>query len=345
MHKSDKPLLIDNDPTASERKNDHINLALQSQVNHIDTRFYYEPLLSAHPSISEWGAFTFLNRTLKNPLWVSSMTGGTGKAATINNNLARACGEFGMGMGLGSCRSLLYSDDTLADFNVRHLMGSDTPLYANLGIGQLENLIETHKTHLINELVSKLQADGLIIHVNPLQEWLQPEGDRFKFSPLQTIETILEKTKLKIIVKEVGQGFGYESLKALYQLDIEAVDFAAAGGTNFAKLELLRGTELNQHVFSPFANVGHTALEMVDMSNTIFKELGNKVRCNQVIISGGIQNFLDGYYLTSKINTNAVYGQASGFLKHAMGTYDELRQYVFAQIQGLVMAKAMLNVK
>jgi isopentenyl-diphosphate delta-isomerase len=84
---------------------------------------------------------------------------------------------------------------------------------------------------------------------------------------------------------------------------------------------------------------------MVDMSNTIFKELGNKVRCNQVIISGGIQNFLDGYYLTSKINTNAVYGQASGFLKHAMGTYDELRQYVFAQIQGLVMAKAMLNVK
>ena len=79
-----------------------------------------------------------------------------------------------MGMGLGSCRTLLYTNDTLEDFNVRHLIGDDLPLFANLGIAQVEQLVESNKLYLITELLDKLQADGLIIHVNPMQEWLQP---------------------------------------------------------------------------------------------------------------------------------------------------------------------------
>jgi isopentenyl-diphosphate Delta-isomerase len=338
-------LLPDNDPTASERKKDHIELALKSQIQHIDTRFYYEPLLTAHPDATDWGAFSFLGKNLKNPMWVSSMTGGTAMARIINHNLARACGDFGMGMGLGSCRSLLYSDEMLPDFDVRHLIGDAQPLYANLGIGQLEELIIQDKTHLINDLIEKLKADGLIIHVNPMQEWLQPEGDRFKYTPLQTIETIIEKIEHKIIVKEVGQGFGYESLKTLFQLPIAALDFAAAGGTNFAKLELLRSDTAKQEVYNAFAHIGHSADDMVTMSNEILAVLGNKVRCKEVIISGGIKNFLDGYYLIEKLNTNAIYGQASAFLNHARGNYDDLATYIEAQVQGLILAKAMLKVK
>lgn len=345
MENNDKSLLIDNDPSASTRKKDHIELAFKSQIGQTDSRFYYEPLLSAHPHADDWGAVPFLGKQLKNPLWVSSMTGGTQMARKINTNLARACREFGMGMGLGSCRSLLYSDDTLPDFDVRKHIGDEHPLFANLGIGQLEELIEKNKTALINDLVAKLQADGLIIHVNPLQEWLQPEGDRFKYSPLETIQTILEKTGLKIIVKEVGQGFGYESLKALFQLDIEAIDFAAAGGTNFSKLELLRNQGIRKEVYEAFAHVGHSASEMVEMSNRLLEELGNKVKCKQVIVSGGIKDFLDGYYHIEKLNVPAVYGQASGFLTHAMGEYEALQEYVSAQIQGLLMAKAMLRVR
>ncbi|MFN7117752.1 MAG: isopentenyl-diphosphate delta-isomerase, partial [Saprospiraceae bacterium] len=249
------------DPTAAARKRDHIELAFRSQVerSELDRRFYYEPLLAAHPQRGSLKPFLFLNKTFRVPLWVSSMTGGTEWAHTINHNLAQACRDFGMGMGLGSCRSLLYSDETLADFDVRAAIGDELPLYANLGIAQIEQLIEKGELYRVENLIDKLQANGLIIHVNPLQEWLQPEGDRFTKSPLRTISTFLEKMQLSVIVKEVGQGMGYESLKALFQLPLEAVDFAASGGTNFAKLELLRSDTTKQQIFNQLAHVGHSA--------------------------------------------------------------------------------------
>ncbi|MEO1257191.1 MAG: isopentenyl-diphosphate delta-isomerase [Bacteroidota bacterium] len=337
----------DDDPTAASRKKDHIELAFRSQVgnNEIDQRFYYEPLLAAHPEPESLPNFAFLGKNMRAPMWVSSMTGGTEWARTINHHLARACRDFGMGMGLGSCRSLLFSDDTLGDFAVRKFIGDDLPLYANLGIAQIEQLTNNNELYRISQLLDKLQADGLIIHVNPLQEQMQPEGDRFQQSSLETIETILEKMDISVIVKEVGQGMGYESLKALFQLPLDAVDFAASGGTNFALLELLRSDPKKMEWFQPLVHVGHSAEEMVLMTNQIKQELGDKMRCRQVIISGGVRNFLDGYYLTEKLNLPCVYGQASGFLKHARGSYRELYEYVEAQVQGLEIANAFLKIK
>ena len=309
-------LLTDDDPNAVNRKKDHIELAFRSQVtaNELDSRFYYEPVLSAHPDENTLQDFQFLGKNMKAPVWVSSMTGGTALANTINHNLARACGDFGMGMGLGSCRQLLYSDEYLKDFDVRDAIG-DQPLYANLGIAQLEQLLDQKEAYIISNLVKKLRADGLIVHVNPMQEWLQPEGDRFKYSPLQTIKRLLDTLDIKIIVKEVGQGMGYESLKALFQLPLEAVDFAASGGTNFALLELLRSSEMMQETYGALAKIGHSAEDMVHLTNRVLSELGDKALCKQVIISGGVRTFLDGYYLINKLQTRSIYGQASAFLK------------------------------
>ncbi|MBK7869696.1 MAG: type 2 isopentenyl-diphosphate Delta-isomerase [Saprospiraceae bacterium] len=337
----------DDDPTAAERKRDHIELAFRSQIERgeLDRRFYYEPLLSAHPQRGSLKNFLFLGKTMRVPMWVSSMTGGTEWAYTINHNLARACKDFGMGMGLGSCRVLLTSDETLPDFDVRSDIGDELPLYANLGIAQIEQIVERGRYFLVKDLLKKLQADGLIIHVNPLQEWLQPEGDRFAKAPIETIARFLERMDISVIVKEVGQGMGYESLKALFQLPLAAIDFAANGGTNFAKLELLRSDQTKQEIYSQLANVGHSAEEMVTFTNQIASELGEKMLCKQVIISGGIKHFLDGYYLVNKANANAVYGQASGFLKHARGAYEELYDYVDAQVQGLELANAFLKIR
>ena len=273
------------------------------------------------------------------------MTGGTTLAHTINHNLARACRDFGIGMGLGSCRSLLYSEETLEDFNVRPLIGAELPLYANLGIAQVEQLIEKKELDRIDGLLGKLDADGLIVHVNPLQEWLQPEGDRFKVPPIETLRHLLERKNISVIVKEVGQGMGYESLKALFRLPLTAIDFAANGGTNFSKLELLRSDPVKRSIYEQMALVGHSAEDMVNISNRIREELGPNMLCEQVIISGGIQNFLDGYYLINKLALPAVYGQASRFLKHARGSYKELYEYIEAQIRGLELASAFLKVR
>ncbi|MFK8054889.1 MAG: isopentenyl-diphosphate delta-isomerase [Saprospiraceae bacterium] len=338
---------IDIDPTAEERKSDHIRLAFESQVkgDQIDTRFSYEPLLAAHPQPGSLPATQFAGFTLRTPMWVSSMTGGTEKARVINRNLARACKEFGFGMGLGSCRPLLYSQDRLEDFDMRPLIGDKQPLFANLGIAQLETLIVDKEMWRVEQMLERLKVDGLIIHVNPLQEWLQPEGDRFLLPPLETIQTVLEQLNVPIIVKEVGQGMGIESLKALLRLPLAAVEFAAGGGTNFSKLELLRADPVQQVIYDALTNIGHSAAEMVELVNQAKKELRGELRCKDVIISGGVKDFLDGYFLRSKCDLNSVYGQASGFLKYATGDYEPLQSFVTSQVRGLELAHAFLKVR
>jgi len=336
----------DADPTAVSRKKDHIELAFQSQVERLslDRRFRYEPALAAHPAPGSLPPFSFLGKTLRTPIWVSSMTGGTALAQTINQNLARACAAFGMGMGLGSCRQLLYSDEHVPDFDVRDLIGPDLPLYANLGVAQVETLLGRGETNVMADLLRRLRADGLIVHLNPLQEAMQPEGDQFKRPAIDTITALLDKADFPVIVKEVGQGIGPASLRALLQLPLAAIEFAAAGGTNFAKLELLRSSPEKQQIFQKFALVGHTAEEMVEQTNRLSAELAAKGRVRELIISGGVQDFMDGYYLIQKSALPAVYGQASGFLKHAREDYEHLHRYVSAQVRGLELAHAFLSV-
>lgn len=312
----------------------------------LNQRFFYEPLLAAHPEKGSWPSFSFLGKEMKTPIWVSSMTGGTAKAKHINHNLARVCEEFGFGMGLGSCRPLLENNDRFADFDIRSIIGEEQLLFANVGIAQLEVLLANNNLDLLSKMLKQLRADGLIIHVNPLQEWLQPEGDRFQQSPIFTIKRIIDALPdLAIIVKEVGQGMGKESLKALLQLPIAAIDFAAYGGTNFAKLELLRSSQKQQEAYTFLANIGHTAEDMTEMTKQLIGELGEKVRCKQFIISGGIQSFLDGYYHIEKLGYTSIYGQASAFLRYAQGDYEELRAFAAAQVRGLELARAYLKVR
>lgn len=331
------------DPTAKERKSDHIDLAFASHTDSkwIDGRFSYEPLLGKIESLP---TIDFLGKQLQTPIWVSSMTGGTEKAYKINQNLARACHYFGMGMGLGSCRQLLYSDERKVDFDWRGIIGDDLPFFANLGIAQMEQLLQQKAVDKVDELVAKLRVDGLIIHVNPLQEWLQPEGDVLNQRPIDTIEEFLSQSNVPVIVKEVGQGMGKESLKALMKLPVQAIEFAAHGGTNFSKLELLRSDSVHQELYGILSQVGHSAEQMVEYVNQILEESPSEVQCRQYIISGGIKTFLDGHYCMERINGNAIYGQASSLLKHAAESYEALHNYIQSQIEGLKLAKAYLKV-
>ena len=200
------------------RKGAHIELAQRSRsdARDVDQRFNYEPLFFAHPNSNDRWETKFLNSSFDYPLWVSSMTGGTEHALVINQNLARLCGEFKLGMGLGSCRALLDDHSRLKDFAVRPLLG-EQPLFANIGIAQVEELLENGKLAKLEELVKITEATGLIVHINPLQEWFQPEGDRYRLPPVKTLARFLESATYPVIVKEVGQGMGPRSLKALLE--------------------------------------------------------------------------------------------------------------------------------
>lgn len=333
----------ENHPT-QDRKLEHIRLTQAAQLTSIevDDRFYYEPLFSGNAKEHDLG-LEFAGHHLKLPLWVSSMTGGTGIAKDINQNLARACAEFGIGMGLGSCRKLLKSDEFLADFDIAQTIG-DAPFYANLGVAQLEELIDDARLDSVNKLVSTLGAKGLIIHVNPAQEWFQPEGDIINRPPLEIIEACVDFFDFPIIVKEVGQGMGPRSLKALMMMDIAAIEFAAFGGTNFSKLEYLRNSsDLTAH--ESVCHVGHTALEMVHMTNQILEDFGPEIKCRNFIISGGVKSYLDGYYLCKLSKGNAIFGMASEFLKTAMVDYQSVARQIESIKSGLNFANSYLSIR
>lgn len=328
-----------------ERKRDHIELAIKSRTHagSQDSRFFYEPLLAAHPPEAENWDMSFLGKRMRYPIWVSSMTGGTAMAGHINRNLARAVSEFGLGMGLGSCRIILEDDTYFEDFNLRPILGEEAPFYANLGIAQMEILLDSGKFELIEALIRRLDADGLIIHVNPLQEFLQPEGDRFRHAPIDTIRRTLDLADFPIIVKEVGQGMGPASLRALLELPLAAIEFAAFGGTNFSKLELMRASEQDARWYEPFVRVGHSAEEMLGFVNALLDNPDLKPATENLIISGGIRDVNDAYHLLSSSRMRAVYGQASAMLESAQGAYEILQKYLRSQVAGLSMARAYLH--
>jgi isopentenyl-diphosphate delta-isomerase len=322
----------------AERKGSHIELAHLSQTSGdgIDSRFNYEPLFFSHPKSHDKWETEFLGSSFDYPIWISSMTGGTEKAALIIKNLGTLAGKYKLGMGLGSCRPLLHSDDRLPEFTIRKYLG-DQPLLANLGIAQVEECVLNGTVSLIHELVKKTQATGLLIHLNPLQEWLQPEGDRYTLSPLETLKRFLDDVSYPVLVKEVGQGMGPKSLKALLTLPIHGIEFGAFGGTNFTKLESLRAKDTQMK--EPFIRVGHTASEMIEVLNAL--PVGKK----EFIISGGIKNVLDGYELKMKLKAPSLIGMASPFLNPAMESFEALEKYFLNMREALLTARGVLSVK
>jgi len=323
----------------SLRKEDHLSMAQGSQTasSTRDTRFFYEPLLAAHPRAVQETHFAEFKFSM--PLWISSMTGGAKHAQGLNTLLAKACHEFELGMGLGSCRPLLEDRQSRADFDMRKHM-PNRPLFANLGIAQIEKMLASKELGRVHAMVEELKATGLIIHINPLQEWYQPGGDLLKVSPIETITKFVESAPYPVIVKEVGHGMGPSSLKALMQLPLWAIEFAAFGGTNFSLLEARRNSEAMP---AGLINVGHSAQEMVGFVNEL-KKSGEKFRCERFIISGGVQDSLQGFALTQSL-PGSLFGMANGVLKRAQNGEEALRSYLKNEMNQFSMAQAYLRLR
>lgn len=225
-----------------QRKIDHVHVALYRDVEfHSRTTGLerYSFIHEALPEISRSDvdtSVTLFGRRLSMPLVISSMTGGTDEGREYNRRFAEAAQRFGIAMGVGSQRVAL-EEPALADtFRVRDT-APDILLFANLGAVQLNC---GHGVDSCRRIVDMIGADVLVLHINPLQECVQPQGNTDFADLAGRIGEICEGMEVPVIVKEVGHGVSARTAKLLMSAGVDGIDVAGAGGTSWAKVESQR---------------------------------------------------------------------------------------------------------
>ncbi len=298
------------------RKAEHLRINLERDVGAkgVDPGFdAYRLMHRAVPEIdlSEVDLSTELfGRKLAAPLLISCMTGGTHAARRINRRLARVAQEYGLAMGLGSGRALVESPDAIETFDVRSL-APGVALFANLGAAQLN---KGYGVEECRRLVELLHADVLVLHLNPLQEALQPEGDTCFRGLLEKIAALCNQAEFPIVVKEVGWGIGAADVRALVDAGVAAVDVAGAGGTSWSEVERYRISEpWRARAAGAFAGWGiPTAQAIIDARAAVPDAT--------LVASGGIR---DGIDVAKALALGAdLVGIAGPFLRAAADSLD-----------------------
>ena len=293
-----------------QRKSDHIRINLQRDVTfrHVSTGFeHYRFVHCALPDCNIEDvdtSTTLLGKRLAAPLLISSMTGGTPEASAINQRLAEAAQAAGIGMGLGSQRAAIEEPALAHTFRVRHV-APDILLMANLGAVQLNYGYGIDECHRAVEMID---ADVLILHLNPLQEALQPEGNSRFAGLLPKIESVCRALKVPVVAKEVGWGISEQVARQLADAGVAAIDVAGAGGSSWSQVEMYRATtEHQRQVAASFDRWGIPTAESLLMARRGAPGL-------PTIASGGIR---DGIQMTKAVALGAAACGVAGPFLHA----------------------------
>lgn len=307
---------MSNQPSTGERKLDHIRINLEENVSGKGVTNGLERYRFEHQALPNLDfeavdtATHFLGHALRMPVLISSMTGGVDEGGRINRNLAHAAQVCGVAMGLGSGRIALESADAARHFRVR-AEAPDVLLLANLGAVQL-NYGYTARHCL--DLVQMLEADALILHLNALQEVVQPEGNTRFAGLTDRIAEVCAALPVPVVVKEVGWGLSSGVVRALADAGVAAVDVAGAGGTSWSEVERLRGDEHQAAVAAAFASWGISTTAALSGARRTAPDL-------PIIASGGIR---DGVEIAKCVALGAdVVGLASPLLKAAARSADD----------------------
>jgi isopentenyl-diphosphate delta-isomerase len=268
-----------------DSKAEHIRLALEQRMqlgaNYFDAyHFEHAALPEVDFADIDPGVY-FLGRRLAAPLLISSMTGGTEAAGLINRNLAAAAERAGIAVGLGSQRKALEDPAKADTFQVRAVAPS-IPLLANLGAVQLNYGLGVRDCLQAVEMIG---ADALILHLNPLQEAIQPEGQRNFAGLLPKIGEIVRGLPVPVVVKEIGCGISAATASALVGQGIRIIDTAGVGGTSWARIEAERAGALDLgEIFAGWGIPTPLSIQQV-------RAIG--VEDLTVIASGGLRNGID----------------------------------------------------
>jgi isopentenyl-diphosphate delta-isomerase len=272
-----------------QRKLDHLRICLDEDAQFTNLSTGLERYRFIHQALPEIDladvhlSSGLLGRPLDAPLIISSMTGGTEEAEHINLSLAEAAQQVGVAMGIGSQRAALEDPSLAHTYQVRRV-APDILLLANLGAVQLNYEYDLEDCH---RAVDMIEADGLILHLNPLQECLQPGGNT-NFSSLMTkIEEVCYHLGVPVVVKEVGWGISKRVAKMLAQAGVAAIDVAGSGGTSWSAVERHRGLdEKTDNIAETFADWGIPTAESVQMAREGAPDA-------TIIGSGGIRTGID----------------------------------------------------
>jgi isopentenyl-diphosphate delta-isomerase len=223
------------------RKDDHLDLCATDEVAFRGTTTLLEKVQLVHQSRPDIAVddidtrVTLLGKTLRLPVVIASMTGGTERAAEVNRDLASIAEARGLGFGLGSQRAMHRQPDTAWTYQVRDWAPS-TLVLGNVGVVQARELASKD----IAAMVSDIGADALCVHLNPAQEIVQPEGDRDFRGGTDTYARLVRELPVPVVAKETGCGISYQTAQKLVAAGVRHVDTSGAGGTSWVGVETLR---------------------------------------------------------------------------------------------------------
>ncbi len=295
----------------TNRKDQHLDVVLSGAGRHArdagfdQIRFVHEALPDLDHGKIDLGA-DFLGRRLKAPLLISAMTGGPARAVAINAHLAEAAQHLGIALAVGSQRSAIEAEGAGGLTHALRDRAPDTPILANIGAAQLTRGFGLDEARRVIDMIG---ADALIVHLNPLQEACQPEGDRDWWGVGAALEALIRKLDAPVVVKETGAGISAATARRLFAMGAAAVDVAGAGGTNWALVEGERATDPVDRVHArAFADWGIPTARAI-------AEVRSACPDGVVIGSGGVR---DGVDVARAIRLGAdVVGQAAGVLDAA----------------------------
>jgi isopentenyl-diphosphate delta-isomerase len=304
------------------RKSDHIQINLEENVqSNLSTGLEnYQFVHRAVPEINlnevDPSIFIF-NKQLNAPILISSMTGGTDEAARINQNLAFAAQETRIALGVGSQRIAIENPALEWTFQVRSV-APDILLFANLGAIQLNYKFGADECLRAIEMI---QADGLILHFNSIQEAIQEKGDTNFAGLINKIEILCKVLPVPVIAKEVGWGFSKQDIKLLMQAGVSSIDVAGSGGTSWSQVEMHRAK--NEHRRKLAAAFSSWGIPTVDVINNVIEV----APLMTIIASGGLRSGID---IAKCIALGAsLGGLANPFLKAASVSVDEVINLIY----------------
>jgi len=320
---------LNQDYSHYQRKLEHLEIALKQKVDCKGMTTGLEKYCFIHRATPEIDlssvdlSIKLFGKRLLAPVLISPMVGGIPEAAQINRNLATAAQKLGLAMGVGSERCLVDTPDLAHTYRVRDV-APDILLFANLGAIQLNY---GYGVEECLKLVHLIEADGLILHLNPLQEALQEGGNTGFAGLLARIKTICEELPVPVVVKEVGYGISEEVARKLKGAGVSGIDVSGAGGTSWSEIETRRARdELLKRTGEFFRGWGIPTAESLLMVQKGAPGL-------PVIASGGIRN---GIEIAKAIALGAdAAGIAGPLLKAAVKSDSAVVDYLVTVIQTL----------